>query len=314
MAKHKRSVHSFDTNWLAERLLQRPCTPAFEQDGLTLKIETIPAGVPHCVVSMRNALFCGQHPINVSFDADVEIRHLRYEAGEWMSDSPQEIWQMREALEELLSMDVGMAHEPELLVGGLGLGVFSHLASEYAGAIVTTVERDERIIRAVAPWATRKVIQDDIYQFADKIEIGEYDAAFLDTWQRTGEYCWITEVVPLRRKLVSKIKKLWCWQEAEMVGQIRMNGMRTMCIPLESFSPHDIHYRVLRYAAEQAGLVSNSHDDSDELTKLLEQASELEDCGVARDLLNRFLINAGSPVWEAEFGQIWDRFVAENHE
>jgi hypothetical protein len=302
---------TFDSDWLANRLVQRPRTPVYDKDGLVITISKVPAGKPHCVISMRNAIFSGQRPTNISFDADVEIRSLQYEGGEWMTDTPQEIWQMYTALEELTQM-----HEPELLVGGLGLGVFSHLAAEYAGAIVTTVERDERIINAVSPWSARKVVKDDIYKFADKVEVGEYDAAFLDTWQRTGEYCWITEVVPLRRKLAPKIAKIWCWQEDEMIGQIRLNGTRVMCIPIDRIPASSIHYRVLRYAAEQTGLVDNEPvvDEEASMMNMLEKAGELEGNQAIRGIIDRFLTNAGSPAWEAEFGQTWDMYCTQHTE
>lgn len=286
------------TEWLARRLLERPHTPAYDNDGLRIQISTIRAGNPHCVVSMRNSLFSGQQPTNVAFDIDIDIRSLRYEGGVWMTDSPQEIWQMYQALEKLAKM-----HEPRLLIGGLGLGVFSHLSTEYAGAIATTVERDERIINAVAPWSARNVVKADIYEFADEVEVGEYDAAFLDTWQSTGEYCWTTEVVPLRRKLAKKIKKVWCWQEEEMIGQVAMTGLQVMCMPLDRLPSTSVHQLVLRQKAEQAGIVDDSEDFYKNVARLAENQ-------IARGILDRFLKNVGSRAWEAEFGQAWDQFVA----
>lgn len=298
-----------DTQWLADRMLQRPTTPPFEDGGVKLTIEKIPAGTPHQVVSLRNAIFMGQKPTSVAFDVPFWIRHLGYEGGEWMADSCQEIWQMHEPLERLREMD-----EPELLVGGLGLGVFSHLADQYAGAIVTTIERDERIIKWVAPHTARLVLRGDIYEHARQIKDDDYDAAFLDTWQRTGEYAWIREVVPLRRLLAGKIpaENIWCWNEDEMTGQVRLSGLRAMCVPLQNLPASSTHWRVLRAKAEQVGIAPTvDYSGDDRMHRVLEAADQLHRDPVAFQILEKLLRHAGSPEWEAEYGQLWDAAEAE---
>jgi len=301
--------NTFDGKWLANRILQRPRPPAGSYDGVDLTVEIVPAGQPHCVISMRNAIFCGESPVNIAFDEDVEIRSLRYEGGEWMTDTPQEVWQMRGALERIRKLD-----GPELLVGGLGLGVFSHLAAEYAGAIVTTVERDERIIKAVAPWSTRNVVHDDIYKFADEVKAGEYRIAFMDTWQSTGEHCWVTEVVPLRRKLAKTIPEVLCWQEMEMSGQIRNSGLHAMCYQDSKMPASNVHWRVLRQTAEKMGVaydLKQSASHLEQLQQTIEEAARLASSAVATGILERFLLTPGSSVWEEEFGQAWDTYYAQ---
>lgn len=293
-----------DSDWLGHRMIERPVTPPFEDNGVKLTIEKIDAHKPHRVISLRNALFMGQPPTTCSFDVPLWVRHLGYEGGEWMADSAQEVWQMHEPLEGLREMD-----EPSVLVGGLGLGVFSHLADCYSGAIVTTVERDARIIKWVAPHTTRRVLHADIYEAARDIEPDEYDAAFLDTWQRTGEYAWIREVVPLRRLIGDKIpaERVWCWNEEEMTGQIRLSGPRAMCVPMQSIPPSSVHWAVLRMKAEQVGIAPEiDYSGPERMERVMQASAELWQDPVAHSLLEKFLSHAGSPEWEAEFGQLWD--------
>jgi hypothetical protein len=227
-----------------------------------------------------------------------------------MSDSPQEVWQMHDPLERLREMD-----EPELLVGGLGLGVFSHLAAEYAGAITTTIERDPRVIRAVGRHvAARCLVLGDIYEYAREVQPGEFNAAFLDTWQSTGEHCWVTEVVPLRRLLAQKIPEIWCWNEPEMHGQIRLSAGRAMCVPLTSIPESSVHWRVLREAAERAGLVdplaAMPRDSNARQMWTYDAAARLLQDPRAHGLIERLLCEPGSPAWEAEFGASWDAAAA----
>lgn len=297
-----------DTQWLGQRMLERPKTPPMKRGGLEIRVRTIPAGDGHLVVSLRNAIFMGQAPTTVAFDADLEVRHLNYEGGEWMADTCQEVWQMAEPLQALAEMD-----EPELLVGGLGLGVFSHLADTYAGAIVTTVERDQRIIDAVAPYAARSVHQGDIYEHC-RDYASDYTAAFLDTWQMTGEHAWVREVVPLRRIIGDQIpaENIWCWNEDEMQGQIKLSGPRAMCVPLQTIPPSSVHWRVLRAKAEQIGIAPTVDvSGKDRAQRVLDAGNELWENPTAHGLIERFLRHAGSAEWEAEFGQLWDAAEAE---
>lgn len=301
MAKHIRRL-GFDSKWLAARMIQRPNTPAHNNnDGIEIVINTVKAGEILCVISLRNAIFCGESPTNIVFDDDIEIRSLRYENGEWMTDTPQEVWQMRGILERLRAMD-----EPRLLVGGLGLGVLSHLATQYGHATVTTVERDQRIIEAVGPFTDTKIVRGDIYDYAEEIKAGDYHIACMDTWQSTGEHCWVTEVVPLRRKLAKVIPEIWCWQEAEMVGQIRNSGLLAMCYHTDQIPRASVHLRVLQRAAEKAGLLDTIIASDNDLVRAMGAVKQLDSRAI--DLMERFLANPGSPSWEDEFGSIWDEF------
>ena len=296
-----------DTDWLGNMMVARPRTPAGENGGVKITIEWIDAEKPHTVVSLRNALFMGDAPCTCAFDLPLQIRHLGYEGGEWMADTCQEIWQMHEPLERLAEMD-----EPSLLVGGLGLGVFTHLATEYAGAIATTVEKDERVIALVAKHAARRVLHTDIYEHAREIGPGEYDFAFLDTWQRTGEYAWVREVVPLRRIIGDKIPEILCWNEQEMIGQVQLSGLRAMCVPAQSIPATSTHWAVLREKAEQAGITPTEMGgtEGERMSRVLAQAAMLNEEPAAHGILARFVTEPGSPQWEREFGESWDRHEA----
>lgn len=310
MSDDRESGGGFDPDWLALAMTLRPRPPAGQRGDLRLTVETIPRGEPFVVVSLRNAIFSGQRPASCELDWPVEIRSLSYEGGQWMRDDPQEVWQMHGPLEELRAMD-----EPRLLVGGLGLGVFSHLADAMAGAIVTTVERDDRVIDLVAAWSTREVLRADIRAVAQTLEPDEYNAAFLDTWQSTGEHCWCHEVVPLRRRLADKIEHLWCWQEQEMAGQIRLNGFRAMCVPVQSIPPGSPHYRVLRQAAERAGVAPAAampRGMKQRWAWVQDRAAELAQEPEAAGIMERLLSEPGSAAWEAEFGELWDRAARED--
>lgn len=300
-------MYDHEQEWLVDRLSQRPLTPAGEYDGVAIKINTVPAGKKHCIVSLRNAIFTGQRPLEMSFDSDVDIRHLSYEGGEWMADTPQEIWQMYHPLESIHSSD-------KVLVGGLGLGVFSHLVAEYVGADVTTVEKDQRILSAVGPWISGITVHDDIYQFADKVREGEFDLAFLDTWQSTGEHCWMTEVVPLRRKLGDKIPTIMCWQEDEMGGQIRLGALHQLAVPDHRQVPSNLHYRVLRRVADKLGITTNKRlprDSVKSMNAIMAVSAEISGIPETNDLIDRFLDNPGSPDWEEEFGGHWDELEVD---
>lgn len=296
-----------DIEWLTGLMELRPTPPAGEEGGVELTVQTLPPMTEQTVVSLRNSLFMGYPPTKAVMPGACEIRRLTYKGGEWMADTPQEVWQMHEVLELLLEHD-----EPEVLVGGLGLGVFTHLATEYAGAIATTVEKDSRVIALVAAHAARNVVNGCIYEFCEQVQEGDFDVAFLDTWQSTGEYCWNREVVPLRRILGDKVPEVFCWNEQEMVGQIYLSATRAMCLPLQRIPPSSTHWRVLRLRAERLGIEEIPDTGiNDMMNGILQAAAELQDDEQAQEMLSRFTHHAGSESWEAEFGGLWDEQEAE---
>lgn len=295
------------SEWIAQVIPLRPKTPTVVDGDLSISIEVVPAGKPHAVVSLSNAFAKGQSPWDVIFDEEVEVRRLSYEGGEWMTDSCQELYQMKPALDLLQTMS-----EPELLIGGLGLGVFTHLATEFAGSVATTVERDHRIVKYVAPYTARAVIIADIYDVAKHVEPGQYDVAFFDTWQMTGEHCWVNEVVPLRRLIGEKIPHVLCWNEDEMIGQVYHHAFRSMCVPVERLPITDVHTRTLRQRAMDLGCTVTV--GAIEVAELLEAEKCVRGNQAASTLVERFVTNVGSSEWEAEFGALWDRNAEQYHQ
>ena len=244
-----------DPDWLATAMRMRPATPEGTSGKISIVATLEPAGKSLTVVSFRNAIFMGQQATNMTFQEPLIYRALKSEKhGTWMTDSCQEVYQCRDAIEAL-------PNGASLLVGGLGLGVYTELALRMANPRrVVTVEREPDVIKLVAPFvgirdSRSEVEQEDIYKFAAKLGRGDFDFAMLDTWQSTGEYCWAHEVVPLRRLARPKIRTVWCWNEEEMWGQIEMAAFRKILQQREEISHCDLHMQVLRAAAERDGLI-----------------------------------------------------------
>ncbi len=290
-----------DSTRIKKLMENRPETPVCELDDIRVTHTVYPAGKRMTVVSMRNAIFQGVRPSSVEFDIDIIVRDLEDEGhGCWMKDDPQEISQM--PVEEVYG---------DVLVGGLGLGCFSHLVQRLNdnARSVTTVERDSRIIKLIEPHvdaSRHKVINDDIYAFARSVPSQVYSSAFLDTWQSTGELCWVNEVVPLRRLIGDKIDTVWCWNEAEMTGQVLMNPGRWAVIEQRGAM---VHQRVVQDRAEEMGVRNRVvwGNDGDSLSKVIDAESELLNDSDFTDMLHRFVgIPANEPEWEDEFGRLWD--------
>lgn len=297
-------------------MLLRPDTPDGQVADLKITHKVVPAGKPHEVVSIRNALMMGQQRTNITFDEPLKIRNLSYKGGVWMTDSAQEVWQMRDALEQIKTIsDLDISRFCNVLVGGLGLGLFSRLAEKWADARVTTIEKDRRVIDLIQFHGD--VVHADIYDFCRDLPESygsrkQPHIAFLDTWQSTGEWCWNHEVVPLRRLIGDKIPKVICWNEEEMIGQIAGpfgSGYRRMLISLDVTSKGDIASSILRHLALERGITDITYDGDEWRTmKLIEDGEKLKTNPDAQDLVRRLTTDAGSPTWEAEFGELWDRY------
>lgn len=298
-----------DFEWIGERMCDRPRAPAGQRGAVQLTIETVPAGQRMTVVTMRNAIFAGQPPAEIAFDWEVEIRRLTYPGGEWMADTPQEIWQMHAFLERLAD-DPGL----DVLIGGLGLGVLTKLTSDYGLAVVTTVERDLDVIALTGDHAGGQIEHADVTEYLRRIEPGQFAVACLDTWQSTGLTCWQDEVVPLRRLAADKIPEVFCWAEDEMIGQVRMQAIWALATPAHQMPPSAVLWRTLSAAARQAGLPAPEplpKDDVDRLWALQQRGDELNRDPAFARLLDEFTTEVGSETWEARFGELWDRHAAE---
>ncbi len=154
---------------------------------------TILAGEQIPVVSYRNSYFMNEQRTTITFDQPLVVRELSYDGGVWMSDHPQEIWQMRGP--------INRAHG-NVLVGGLGLGCISHLLVKLSKAKhVTTIEKSQDVYNLVAKHvdaANATIIVGDLFDYIRNTH-RKYDFAFFDIWQGTGERDWAEFIVPLRR-------------------------------------------------------------------------------------------------------------------
>ncbi len=297
-------------NWLARAVRLRPKTPAGKSGDVAVVCRKVRAGETHCVVSARNAFMTGEQPLNVAFDEPVVVRSLEQKShGCWMRDDPQEIWQMHESL---------VTVHGRVLVGGLGLGVWSRLAANLSAAkSLLVVEINPHVIDLVWPSTVRsepserlkyELRNGDVAQVLGETNKGEYDCAFLDTWQGTGEYCWQSEVVPLRRLARRVIPSVRCWAESEMITQVRESSLRALLVDCPH---HGVPQRVLVSVANAAGLRPDKLFSPVALQEhFLEWMSACEALKSSpsklRSLIDRFFVDVGSPCWEKEFGDAWD--------
>jgi len=318
----KAGSSEFDGDWLREAMDLRPQTPDGRSGKISVTSEVQPAGKVLEAVSMRNAIFMGQAPCRVRFDEDLTYRHLRHDdRGEWMSDSAQEIYQCREPINAIRKLG-----NCELLIGGLGLGCYSAIALGMTDARVTTVEIDRHVIELVGEHVRdhkiridrgpfHRVVRGCIYKHAKQMAAGRYDAAILDTWQPTGEMCWVTEVIPLRRIVRPKVAVVFCWNEQEMIGQFRMGVCRKLLFNASELPIHDTHYRTIRAVAQHEGLVGPGFTmDAAKATgfdSILMESAKLENDPKVQQLVNAFCQDIGSPEWEQRFGRFWDQAAAE---
>lgn len=304
-----------DFDWLVRAMSLRPQTPAGRSGKLSVEHRTLKAGEPIDVVSLRNGLFMGQQPTRCCFDEDTTLRTLKHaDKGVWMQDIPQEIWQAQGPVEAVKAL----GGKPRVLVGGLGLGCYSALLLSMTKANVTTIEISRDVIKLVSPFVAHrrhKVCRGDVYKYAELLKRGYYHAAILDTWQPTGEMCWVSEVIPLRRLVRPKIEHVFCWNEREMIGQFGGpfgGAYRALARRAEESPDMDRHHRTVRLAAEEEGLIDSQTSAAQfcnpgHLEEWLKFELSLRADAAVVDLVESFCRDIGSPEWEERFGRHWER-------
>lgn len=302
-----------DIDWLTEAMSLRPETQAGKSGKISIEHEEHPAGKKLPVVSMRNALFMGMQPTSVQFSHPIIYRSLKcQDHGTWMTDSAQEIYQCRDFIQAVAGISLGIV-STDVLVGGLGLGCYSAILLGMTEANVTTVEISRDVIKLVAPHVRKhEIIRRDIWKFIAEHPPGIFDAAILDTWQSTGEACWVSEVIPMRRLVRPKVPQVYCWNEQEMIGQFRQCAFRKLALGAEEYATMDSHHRTLRYAAESEsllgpGLELRGMETGDAFTAMMDAEQQLSGDAKLQALLDAFCHDIGSPEWEQRFGHHWDR-------
>lgn len=291
-------------NWkeLEWMICRRPHTPKGRSGKIKLTVETMPPFQVLPMVSMRNALLMGQSSANASFKEPLEIRHLHEkEHGEWMSDSPQEVWQMRDPV---------FRAKGTVLVGGLGLGVVSHLIAQREVGPVITVERNPSVINLVKTHVLSLTVCADLFTYLGECHPNAFDFGFFDIWQSTGEASWVQYVVPLRRLARGKIRRVMCWNEKEMKGQLyrvlpEVAAIDPDHVPFNGFQGY---YDVFRQVAQRRKIISPVNPDNHNglNTAILKAWQEAAENKELAELINLYL-RPGTAAWERTFGDLWDK-------
>jgi hypothetical protein len=170
------------------------------------------------IIGLRQAILCGRSALTARLAEPLRVHELREEGrGVWMTDLPEELNQIGEAL-------WNVQPEGRVLVGGLGLGVLAAILSVRDTVDeVVVVERSPEVIELCAAEGY-EVVQADIAEFLRVQDDGSFDCYMLDTWQGTNEATWWSEVFPLRRTIRQRwgsAPKVHCWAEDVMLGQVR---------------------------------------------------------------------------------------------
>lgn len=172
------------------------------------------------VIGARQAFLRGQRPAKAPLAAPLTIHELiEKDQGVWMTDLPEELNQIYEALYTLRPRG-------DILVGGLGLGLLPRILLQnnvnQVITNITVVEKNKNIIKLCGQNTPFAVVRQDIMQYL-LTSPHRHDVYMLDTWQGTSEGTWWGEVLPLRRAS----RRRWgmrpvihCWAEDIMLGQV----------------------------------------------------------------------------------------------
>ena len=293
---------SVNVKLLAKLLANLPQVPDGKSGKMSVSHRTVKAGEPVVVVSWRNGLFMGQQPTKFRFSHPITIRSLvEKDRGVWMTDQPQEIWQMRDAVSKARG---------NVLIGGLGLGAISHLIPTMGTNVdsVTTVERSQDIANIVAPYiAKQTLIVADLFEYLKNTD-RKFDFAFFDIWQGTGETDWAEYIVPIRRLCRRKIpqRSVLCWNENEMKGQLLGSLLRNAHLDRPAWYCHE----PLRLVAQSRGITKPVDFRDIEPIQFFEIG---RNNGRLLHLVKAYL-SPGTDRWERLFGDSWDAITENKHE
>jgi hypothetical protein len=201
--------------------------PTGKSGSVSIEHDVRPAGSSVIISNMRTALYGQRVEPPLVFDHETRWHRLvekRY--GVWMTDLPIEQRQHDDAL---------IGYKGRILVGGLGLGyAVTSLAGKAHVDRIVVVERSKHIAKLVWPHTKHSdkgelVVADLFHYLRDTTE--KFDRAFFDIWQGDGESTFHQVVVPLRRLAVGKVRRVDCWNEDIMRGQLLM-GMTSRVMML----------------------------------------------------------------------------------
>jgi hypothetical protein len=265
------------------------------------------------VINHRQAIFQGIKPLAVRFTDGYqyhELKHANY--GTWMTTHIMELAQM---------IPFHQHAHGNVLVGGLGLGVIAHLmAAKTKVKSITVVERDSDVIRLIRPYINPRIQirQADIFEFVKTIQPNQYQYAFMDTWQMCNEMEWIESVVPLRRALYGKIRRVDCWQEEEMLGQVEQGLYRAAIVDAEMYRGEHLlrHYYAFRRVMEMwiPTRITKAMPQLEGFRMTLEAEAENRNNPQIKQWGQILLRQVGSELWENSFGRFWDEHPMQRFE
>lgn len=167
------------------------------------------------IIGTRQAFLRGCWPVCAVLNDPLRVHDLlEDDQGVWMSDTPEELNQIAEALHVVRPAGT-------VLVGGLGLGVMATtlVALSFVERVVV-VERSADVI-ALCAGSGYEVVHADLREYL--LTCPEpFDFWMLDTWRGTSETTWWEEVLPLRRIIANRFgrQQVHCWAEDIMLGQV----------------------------------------------------------------------------------------------
>jgi hypothetical protein len=189
--------------------------PTAASGAFKVRHEVVNGPVP--VIGMRQAFLRGVRPVYARVE-NLRVHELHGPSGIWMTDLPEELSQIADALKALPPAG-------DVLVGGLGLGVLATtlLQMPFVSS-VTVVELEPDVIQLCRPKGA-SVVQGDIVEFLRTTD-RRFDRYYLDTWQGTNESTWWTTVMPMRRVIANRCgrQRVWCWAEDIMLGQCKRSA------------------------------------------------------------------------------------------
>lgn len=176
----------------------------------------IPPHTPLHLNNARTAIF-GQRGGTVQWDIETTWHSLLENGGRWMSDLPIEQKQHDDALKPM---------SKRVLVGGLGIGYAATvLAAKRNVKEIVVVEIQKEVIDLVAPHTKGvggkvRIVHADLFDYLKSYDGEPFTWAFYDIWQSDGESTFFHTVVPLRELSRGKVKRVVCWNEDVMRGQL----------------------------------------------------------------------------------------------
>jgi hypothetical protein len=168
--------------------------------------------------TFRTMLHAGHSRKIIRYPYPTQWHQLLENDNVWMQDIPLEQYQHDQLLRPF---------RKDVLVGGLGLGyAVTVLEQNWRVKNIVVVEKSQEVIDLVGPYIKNQkttVIKEDIFNFLkDTKEYFNY--AFYDTWHSDSETTLHTTVLPLHNLSTKRrVKKVVCWNEDVMRGQLFMN-------------------------------------------------------------------------------------------